>query len=417
MKWILLGVLAIVVLFFGSAFIAGVVEEIKKGKKTADQEQPIKEKYKNSDIQKKYRGEPLSYKLLQLGRDALKEGDLEAAREYLEDSRAITDSTNVRLALVVCYAAAGDREQAVTLLNENSGDCGKADTCFAALLLHQTDRPVETLVKGRALAKEHGNINEDLYRAVSAQLARDVLESYDETVQEARELAEAGDPAGAAEFYRALFYTVKDAAEREDRSRYQETLIELSVQLAICYCETGRYDDAKIYVKWESGADRHPLYRCVLMLAKTCGGNRAVKSGFDFLDLEGGMPVAEKAIRDGVCGAERVRTMLKSASKRALADEAAEASEYLAELAFEETHGMSREEYNQRQKEAAEEQARAKREQKLRKKIEQAERDIDRLSGGSGSSMEERLVRGDISYSDHEFYSEAKEKYIKKKSQ
>lgn len=420
--WILLGIGVLVVLFFGTAVIAGIVEEIKKGKNPADSEteKKYKEKYKNAAALKKYKGEPLSYKLLQLGRDALKEGDLETAREYLEDSRVITDSTNVRLALVACYAAGGDREQAINLLNENPGDCGKVDTCFAALLLHQTDRPVETLVKGRALAKE-GGINGDLYRAASAQVAQDVLESYDAMVREARERAEAGDPAGAADFYKALYYTVSDAAGKEVQPKYQETLTELAMQTAICCCEAGKYDDAKIYADWRKNTHRHPLYKCVKMLAVTHGGARTIKSEFSCVDLDRGIPVAERAVREGIPGAEQVRKMLKAAIDEAIASEAVEASWYLEELAFEEAHGMSREEYKQRQKEAAEEaakeQARAERADRLRKKVELAEREADIRSGGRGYSMEEKLIGGEISYSDYETYSEAKEKYIKKKSQ
>ena len=45
-----------------------------------------------------------------------------------------------------------------------------------------------------------------------------------------------------------------------------------------------------------------------------------------------------------------------------------------------------------------------------------AERDADLFSGGSGYSMEEKLARGELSYSDHDIYAEVKEKYIQKKT-
>lgn len=89
------------------------------------------------------------------------------------------------------------------------------------------------------------------------------------------------------------------------------------------------------------------------------------------------------------------------------------------EMFMEEHGGMDYDEFKEYQTERAENrrksnEAMAAKEHKaaLRSEIESKERDFDILMGGSGDTVEEKALRGDISQSDYANYNYAKEKYI-----
>lgn len=433
----LIPVAAILGIVMLAAAVYGIVSAVfGKGKTKKDPEeekrqiqQKIEEKYKDVAVLKKYKDGSLRQDLLRLGKEALKNGELEAAREYLEDCRALADIDDVRLALAEYYAAAGDRKKASELLN-NEMECSfpEASAFFLAVVLHLTDQPEEALKKGKEHALKHTQpgqgMSEDTYQlfcAAKEQLVKDALASCGARLQEAQQLARKGDPAGAADICKGLYDVITEYAEKKDLPKHREILTELAWQTAV-YCCGARtyqqYEVAEAYLNKEKGCSRYPTYYYIHMLAKTRGG----VSGFEdttFL-YKALYTDVERAIREGLPGAEQVKERLSKTYLRAIEiglDNARFALEQIeAEEAFEEAHGMSREEYRQRQKEAAEEQARAERADRLRKKIELAEQDADLLAGGGGYSMEEKLARGELSYSDHDIYAEVKEKYIEWKT-
>lgn len=387
---------------------------------------PYEKKYKDRNVLGEYTLETLYQELARLGKEALRQGDWKAAREYLEDSLALKDIESTQVLMMECYAVAGEREKAAAILErEMKYQYPDEKILFRGIALGLADAPLTVLEKGRAAAKRHGYIKDDVYEELCAaqkRLAQDALASYGDTLQQAQQLAREGDPAGAAALCRGAYDMIADHIEKSDRPKYQPALTELAWQMAVYCCATDAYQQyelAETYLNKEKDCTRYPTYYYIHMLAKTRGG----VSGFDdphFL-YKAAYEYVDQAIREGLPGAKKVEERLQKTALRSAEIEADnalfEVEQMEAEEAFEEAHGMSREEYAERQKELAEERARAKREQKLREKFEWEERYHDLLSGGSGHSMEEKVIRGEISYSDHERYREAKEKYIKKKSE
>lgn len=86
--------------------------------------------------------------------------------------------------------------------------------------------------------------------------------------------------------------------------------------------------------------------------------------------------------------------------------------------------GMSHDEYWEHRAERDAELAALRRDEEaaearksaLRDEIESRERDLDILTGGSGNTAEEKMLRGDISYTDYANYESRKEEWIDKKS-
>lgn len=86
--------------------------------------------------------------------------------------------------------------------------------------------------------------------------------------------------------------------------------------------------------------------------------------------------------------------------------------------------GMSHDEYREHRAERDAELAALRRDEEaldarkaaLRDEIESRERDFDILAGGSGSTAEEKMLRGDISYADYANYESRKEEWVDKKS-
>lgn len=417
--------------FLVLAIIVGIVmaifgkkpdpEEVKRKEAEEAERRRIAKKYEdtyeNLHISDKAYYSALYSMLLKRGKESLHAGNLEKALEYLEDCRTINNLPDVKLAFAEYYATIGDRKNASELLKEATSNYN-ADSHFMAILLHMTDDPVGEFEKGKEIMQQYDRMAE-LLQPAQKQMVQDTLDGYAATVQKASEVASTGNYAEAAQICRSAYDVLVNYTEKGERAGFREKLTELAWMIAVNCCATDEYQQyvvAKEYLDKED-CSHYPTYYYIYMLAKTCGG----KSGFDDPDylFKAFFTHVERAIREGLPNAEQVKARLDKTFSRSIEiglDNALYALEQIeAEEAFEEEHGMSREEYEVRQQERREKEEKTKREQKLRAEFEWAEGYWDLMTGGTGRDVEQMRTEGAVSFADYALYNAAKEKYIKKK--
>lgn len=362
----------------------------------------------------------LPEKLLRLGRKALQEGTLDKAREYLEASGKM----NFREAgpdLIRCYHALGMRYKAKELVEQLmfKGEVEEKnyEAGLLAITLGLTDdvermlRLVKIMAGSDPAGKRRGSkqlwdeanelCNQAAQRKNQEKLSKE-LDECDLGLQKARAQEKAGNLARAVEICSG---TMKNVAD-DCRDDLKDKLAELAWMAAQLSYRQKKYNDTVKYLNMED-CSRYPSEYYLRVLAQTWDG-----TSLSYAYMNEAEEAVKRAVQEGIPGAREMQVKLRETAidllGRLIRAEQGNLADMEAEERFEAEHGISREEYAERQRRNAAEKARSEQKVRRQRDIELAEREYDLSIGGDGSTMDEKVLTGKISSADYYRYKAKK---------
>lgn len=366
-------------------------------------------------------------KLHQAGRQAMLEGSLTKAREYLEASGDL-DIVKVGPDLIRCYHAMGNLSAAKALVKRlffGKSEERNYEAGVLAITLGLDSDPARIM----RLLKDHfsyspdqkSQIPQQLWEQAEALTEQCVLQEYqkklrqeteycDTRLQKAQKLMQEGNFAAAIKVCdEALKYVTDDC-----RDTLKNKLVNLAWIAANCAYQQKYYETTLKYLDMED-CSCYPTEYYLRVRAKTHDG---LQGSYDEDGREQETDAACRAANAGLPGAEEFKRELLNTHIKILDALIHVEKQKIADIEFEEEYGMSREEYAnlaERQRQIAAKQTRAKAEalQDTWKQLEldAAERYYDVRSGGDGLTMEEKFQRGKIDRADYYRHKAARDKH------
>lgn len=434
-------------IFFAFGILVGTIDSLIKRKKA-------KKARKKYGIKEKRDAKAFAEKLLIKANDALKQKDHKKAFAYMEDSRHMDPDGKYPLMYSIYYAAMGDEKKRREYLAEaEKRKIHELKVIYADNALKR-DEIIIAKKWCQEAADYHAYGTDEMNEKILSrekELHGEMLRALEKTVAEVRaEAAKANDlfrnqhkVREAAELYEKAYNTLEDSSQYynskpasgfypSNYKLYSDTVNLLCTNIAMMHYN-------RLYLYKNSDEKKKKLSEINSWLSRThrmsdndlpefyyvCAGLTYTQAGKYCYSsiLKTAREQAEIAVKGGVPGAKELYDEIdKFYWERVDREVSVWKMEMAEENEFMKEHnGMSREEYREMQDERAENlrkanEAMAEKERRAarRNEIESEERTIDILTGGSGSTVDEKALRGEISHSDHALYDHLKEKYINK---